>query len=109
MSSDYQLRFSSDAAATLHSLQAAGAASSAKLKKVRKALGLLQTDPRYPGLRSHQYEQFPGLEDEKVWDSYAENRTPGAWRIYWMYGPDEKDVSGDRIAVITILVIGPHL
>ncbi|PZS07047.1 MAG: hypothetical protein DLM55_11945, partial [Acidimicrobiales bacterium] len=56
-----------------------------------------------------QYEQFPGLEDEKVWDSYVENHTPGAWRIYWMYGPDEKDATGEQCAVITVLVIGPHL
>ncbi|PZS10782.1 MAG: hypothetical protein DLM55_03040, partial [Acidimicrobiales bacterium] len=54
----YQLRFSSDAAATLRSLHQAGAASTTKLKKVRKALGLLQTNPRYPGLRSHQYEVY---------------------------------------------------
>jgi len=41
-------------------------------------------------------------------DSYVENRTPGAWRIYWMYGPNEirDDV---EIAVITVLMIGPHL
>jgi len=39
----------------------------------------------------------------KVWDSYVENKTPGAWRIFWHYGPDEADQK-----VITILAITPH-
>jgi hypothetical protein len=78
------------------------------LKKVRKALGLLQTDPMYPGLHSHLYQNFPGLEKGKVWDSYVENRTPRAGRIYWMYGPDETR-GGKEIAVISVLVIEPHL
>jgi hypothetical protein len=45
--------------------------------------------------------------DAKVWDSYVENRIPGAWRIWWMYGPDEiRD--NQTVAVITVLDIGPH-
>jgi hypothetical protein len=42
----------------------------------------------------------------------VENHTPGAWRIFWRYGPDkiEKDLKGKdvRVPVITILYIGPH-
>lgn len=104
----YELRFTPAAAETLAKLAKGGNATAAKLKKVRKALGLLQTDPLYPGLHSHRYHHFPGLEKDKVWDSYVENRTPGAWRIYWMYGPDEVR-DGEDIPVITVLVIGPHL
>jgi hypothetical protein len=104
----YELRFAPAAADTLQRLAAGGNAAAVKLKKVRKALGLLQADPAYPGLHSHLYQRFPGLEKDKVWDSYVENRTPGAWRIYWMYGPNEiRD--GAEIAIITVLVIGPHL
>jgi hypothetical protein len=104
----YELRFSPSAAETIQRLIAGGQATAVKLKKVRKALGLLQIDPAYPSLHSHLYQHFPGLEKGKVWDSYVENRTPGAWRIYWMYGPDEN--RGDvEVAVITVLVIGPHL
>lgn len=104
----YELRFAPAAAETMARLAKGGNATSAKLKKVRKALGLLQTDPRYPGLHSHLYQHFPGLEKGKVWDSYVENRTSGAWRIYWMYGPNEVR-DGGEIAIITVLVIGPHL
>jgi len=104
----YELRFSPIAAGTVQRLIAGGQGTAIKLKKVRKALGFLQTDPTYPGLHSHLYQHFPGLEKNKVWDSYVENRTPGAWRIYWMYGPDEMRDDAE-IAVITVLVIGPHL
>ena len=27
----------------------------------------------------------------KVWQSYLENKTSGAMRMYWVYGPDQKD------------------
>lgn len=104
----YQLRFSPDAAATLRSLEDGAAPTASRLKKVRKALGQLELDPRYPALHSHQYEQFPGLEKTKVWDSYVDNRTADTWRIYWIHGPDEER-AGQRIPVITVLVIGPHL
>jgi hypothetical protein len=104
----YELRFAPAAADAVSKLESGGKATQAKLKKVRRALGLLQTDPTYPGLHSHLYQHFPGIEKEKVWDSYIENRTPGAWRIYWMYGPNEIR-KGKELAVITVLVIGPHL
>jgi hypothetical protein len=105
----YVLRFTDDARDTLDQLTAGGNATATKLKKVRKALAFLQTDPQYPGLHSHLYENFPGLPNEKVWDSYVENNTPGAWRIYWIYGPDEKNEANEPVSVITVVVIGPHL
>jgi hypothetical protein len=72
-----------------------------KLKKVRKALRLLeQTGPRHPGLHSHEYHSIPGPNGATLWESYVENRTPGAWRIWWIYGPQNEQ--------ITIVTIGPH-
>jgi hypothetical protein len=101
----YKLRFSPSARATLKNLESSGPNEQAKLKKVRRALALLEQNPRYPGLNSHQYESFPVDKDVKVWDSYVENRTPSAWRIFWRYGPDEP---GAAVPVITVLAIGPH-
>ncbi|MHA6801426.1 hypothetical protein [Bounagaea algeriensis] len=73
----------------------------AKRKKVAKALQKLRdAGPGYPALQSHEYESMQGLEGEDVWESYVENRTPGAWRIWWYYGP--------RVDAITVLTIGPH-
>lgn len=95
----FKLKFSREAASVLADL-AAQQQYAKKLKKVRKALGLLQDDPRYPGLNSHKYSSLSGAQGEDVWDSYVENNTPAAWRIFWHYGPDE--------SVITVLTIGPH-
>lgn len=101
----YKLRFSTSAAETLTSLANGDANDLGKLKKVRKALAFLEQDPRYPGLHSHQYESFPVDKDVKVWDSYVENHTPSAWRIFWRYGPDDL---GAEMPIITVLAIGPH-
>jgi hypothetical protein len=72
-----------------------------KLKKVRKALRLLREQgPRHPGLHSHDYQSIRGPGGATVWESYVENRTPSAWRIWWIYGPEQDQ--------ITIVMIGPH-
>lgn len=71
-----------------------------RFKSVRKALGFLQANPRHPGLNTHKYTSLAGPKGEDVFEAYAENNTPGAYRIFWMYGPG-KDV-------ITILAITPH-
>ncbi|MFI9104967.1 hypothetical protein ACIGXA_31125 [Streptomyces fildesensis] len=104
----FVLRFTDDAMETLQELGRGGPQSASKLRKVNQTLARLQQNPRYPGLHSHQYESFPGYGEDKVWDSYVENHTPSAWRIYWRYGPNEKTDQGD-VQVITVLVIGPHL
>lgn len=102
----YQLRFATPARETPDLLDGSPQYA-AKLRKARRALGLLQIKPRHSGLHSHQYENFPGAPKVKVRDSYVENRIPGAWRIWWMYGPDEiRD--NHTVAVITVLDIGPH-
>lgn len=72
-----------------------------KNQKVRKALRLLSDPgPTYPGLHSHKYQSVKGPGGEDVWESYVENHTPGAWRVWWTYGPAEDG--------ITILTVGPH-
>ncbi len=99
----YKLRFASAAADALKTLEAGDPNDLAKLKKVRRALARLEENPRHPGLASHPYESFPVDRNIKVWDSYVENNTPSAWRIFWRYGPDE-----EQQKVITVLAISPH-
>lgn len=99
MSGPFELLFSEEADAQLTDLEQR-ADKSAKLKKVQKTLGLIESNPRHPGLNSHKYSSLSGANDEDVWDSYVENKTPSAWRIFWHYGPE----SGQ----ITILLITPH-
>ncbi len=73
-----------------------------ELKKVQKALGYLQTNLRHPSLHTHPFHSIPHPYDpkEKVFEAYAENQTPGAYRIFWCYGPHR--------AQITIIAITPH-
>ena len=95
----FELLFTPQADTDLDALEAdAGLAK--RLKAVRKALGLLETNPRHPGLNTHKFSSLKGPGGEEVFQAYAENRTPAAWRIFWYYGPDKKQ--------ITILAITPH-
>jgi len=71
-----------------------------RLKSVRKALAYLQTNPRHPGLNTHKYTSLVGPKGEDVFEAYAENNTPGAYRVFWFYGPDKTE--------ITIVAITPH-
>ena len=68
--------------------------------KVKKALRLLRTNPHHPGLSSHEIVVLSKREKFRVFESYLENNTPAAGRVFWTYGPDKAD--------ITILGIVPH-
>jgi len=76
-------------------------------EQVRKALGYLEIDPHHRSLNTHEFTSLSGANGEKVFEAYAQNNTPGAYRIFWCYGPDE--VKGKkRVAVITVIAITPH-
>jgi len=72
----------------------------APCKAVRKILGYMETNIRHPSLHTHEYDDISGPDGEKVFESYAQNKTPGAYRVFWCYGPKRNQ--------ITILEIGPH-
>lgn len=101
-----KLRFTNEAAGQLNVLKS-NPADEARYKQVCKTLGFLETNPRHPSLNTHEYESLVGKNGEKVWEAYAQNRTPGAYRVFFHYGPDYTD-KGKRIAVITIIAITPH-
>ncbi|MDZ4772511.1 MAG: hypothetical protein SGI72_05195 [Planctomycetota bacterium] len=71
-------------------------------KQVEKCVRLLLENPRHPGLHTHEYDsiEHPIDKSEKVFEAYVQNRTPGAYRVFWCYGPDKGD--------ITIIAITPH-
>jgi hypothetical protein len=71
-------------------------------KQVVKCVQLLASNPRHPGLHTHEFTSIenPYRKGEKVFEAYVQNRTPGAYRLFWCYGP----ASGQ----ITILAITPH-
>jgi len=82
-------------------------AKTAVLKQVRKTLGYLEVNPRHPGLQTHEFSSLSGADGIKVFEAYAQNNTPGAYRVFWHYGPDARDANG-RISTITIIAITPH-
>jgi bisphosphoglycerate-dependent phosphoglycerate mutase len=95
----FTLKFTPQAEADLQSL-AADQSLLKRLKAVRKALGYLETNPRHPGLNTRKYSTLTGPNGEEIFEAYAENKTPAAYRIFWFYGPDSKE--------ITIIAITPH-
>lgn len=67
---------------------------------VCKTLALMETNLRHPSLRTHKYSSLEGPEGEAVFESYVQNNTPGAYRIFWYYGTQKNE--------ITIVSIIPH-
>ncbi|MBL7542764.1 MAG: hypothetical protein JNL11_03060 [Bdellovibrionaceae bacterium] len=70
------------------------------LKAVQKCLGYLEANPKHPGLKTHKYSSLTGPDGEDVFEAYAQNNTPGAYRVFWCYGPGKNE--------ITIIAITPH-
>src|SRR5258708_953481 len=95
----YKLLFTDQANDDLDSLEK-NSHLKRRLKAVRKALGYLEINPRHPGLNTHKFSSLEGADGEEVFEAYAENNTPTAYRIFWHYGPDKKN--------ITIIAITPH-
>ena len=71
-------------------------------KQVRKCIRLLQQNPRHPGLQTHEFASLPNPyeKDQKVFVAYAQQRTFGAYRVFWCYGPGKGE--------ITIIAITSH-
>ncbi|OGS37249.1 MAG: hypothetical protein A2293_15860 [Elusimicrobia bacterium RIFOXYB2_FULL_49_7] len=65
----------------------------AVLKAVRKTLGLLETNLRHPSLHTYEFTTLKGPRGEKVFEAYAQNNTPGAYRVFWYYGPNKQQIS----------------
>ena len=95
----YQLEFLPQAEEDLTELNN-NPALQKRLKAVRKALGFLSLDPRHPSLKTHKFISKKGPNGEEVFEAYAEQQTPVAYRIFWYYGPSK--------GIITIIAITPH-
>lgn len=110
-------RWTEEAAETFERLQADAARSLAARKKSRKAkatkaeglfkqvekcIRLLLENPKHPGLQTHEFSsiEHPYEKGAKVFEAYIQNRTPGAYRLFWCYGPDKGE--------ITIIAITAH-
>ena len=95
----FQLLFTLEARATLAML-AKNPSGAKRLRAVQKTLGLLESNTRHPSLQTHEYSKLSGPQGQKVFEAYAENKTPAAFRVFWCYGPNAGQ--------ITIIAITPH-
>ena len=71
-----------------------------RYKAVVKTVRLLSDNPRHPGLSTHEFITLKGPMGEKVFEAYAEQKTPAAYRVFWYYGPGNNQ--------ITVIAITPH-
>ena len=71
-------------------------------KQVEKCVRLLLDNPKHPGLKTHEYDSIENPFDPKakVFEAYVQNQTPGAYRLFWCYGPKKGQ--------ITMLAITQH-
>lgn len=71
-----------------------------RLKAVLKTLAFLEENPRHPSLNTHEYTSLTKKYGIKIFEAYAENKTPQAYRIFWHYGHGGYE--------ITVIAITPH-
>jgi len=94
-----ELLFSPAALRQLDALKK-GSSKTKIFKAVRKTLGLMETNLRHPGLNTHKFSSLEGPQGEEVFEAYAQQNTPAAYRIFWFYGPSKGQ--------LTIIAITPH-
>jgi len=85
--------FLTDSARTALEQLERDAGLSKRLKAVRKTLALLESNPRHPSLHSHKFQSLQGPKGEDVFEVYAEQATPAAYRVFWCYGPKKGQIT----------------
>lgn len=96
---EYELFFTEDADQDMQELKS-DPSKSPVAKAVVKSLKFMMSNLKHPSLRTHKYDEMIGPDGEEIFESYAQNNTPGAYRIFWYYGPGRKQ--------ITVVAITPH-
>jgi hypothetical protein len=99
MTSDYALKFTEEADLDMEKLRKDNS-KRAVAKAVVKSLKFMKSNLKHPSLHTHKYDEMSGPNGEEIFESYVQNNTPGAYRIFWCYGPKKKE--------ITVIAITPH-
>lgn len=96
---NFTLKFTKEADEQLNELEKSPA-KKAVYKAVLKCLGYMETNLKHNSLQTHKFTSLHGPNGEKAFESYVQHKTPGAYRIFWYYGPGKKE--------LTIAAIIPH-
>ena len=95
----FSLVFTNEARANLRELERDRGLAK-RLKAVRRTLAQLEANSRHPSLQTQEYKSLAGPGGRKVFEAYAEQNTPAAYRVFWHYGPGREQ--------ITVVAITPH-
>jgi hypothetical protein len=88
----FTLSFTESAVLTLKNLKK-NPSSQRQYKAVAKALKYLETNPRHPSLETHPYHSLKGPNGEKVFEAYAQQNTPAAYRIFFFYTNNKAEIT----------------
>jgi len=94
----FKLQFSEEAKLKLIELEK-DKSKKALLKQIRRVLGFMETNLRHPSLNTHKFSEI-SCKLGDVFETYAQNNTPGAYRVFWAYGPGKGN--------LYIIDITPH-
>jgi hypothetical protein len=95
----FELEWTEEASRTYNLLKG-DVSQKKRYKAVKKTIRFLAINPRHPSLQTHEYMSLKGPNREKVFEAYAEQKTPAAYRVFWYYGPSR--------GIITIFAITSH-
>lgn len=86
----FNLRFSEEAKLKLSELEL-DKSKKGLLKQLRKVLGFMETNLKHPSLHTHKFSEI-SCKLGAVFETYAQNNTPGAYRTFWTYGPGKGEL-----------------
>jgi hypothetical protein len=89
-----------DKAKETYNLLKANPSEKKRYKAVKKTLGYLAQNPHHNSLQNHPFLSLKGPNGEKVFEAYAQQKTPAAYRVFWYYGSTR--------GIIKIIAITPH-
>jgi len=95
----FELEWTKEAEETYYRLKD-DASQKKSYKAVKKTIEFLAINPRHNSLQTHEYLSLKGPNGEKVFEAYAEQIIPAAYRVFWYYGPSR--------GIITIFAITSH-
>ena len=85
----FELEWTDEAKAVYTRLKA-NPSEKVRYEAVKKTLEFLAENPRHPSLQTHPFLSLEGPKGEKVFEAYAQQNTPAAYRVFWYYGPQKR-------------------
>ena len=95
----FELKWTDEAKA-IYDLLKANPSEKIRYNSVRKTLQYSGKNPRHNSLQTHPFLSLEGPNGEKVFEAYAQQKTPAAYRVFWYYG--------SKRGTIIVLTITAH-